>query len=284
MTSTRVARRWSTLAYLLASAVGAAAFLYPFWLPADASVGTAHAADAPFIAGAVGGLALLAVLLDVRAGTMSGADVALLGMLGAMAGLLRLVDLPGGGSGIFFLVLLGAAAFGPRFGFLLGLFSMAVSALLTGGVGPWLPFQMLVLAWLAAGFGVLGRTTRRLPPAAEVAVLAVAGWLAAFAYGLLINLWSWPLTPGDGDLQWSPGMGAVDAAQHYWSFYVSTSLVWDAAGATANLVAIVVLGRPVLRSLRRFAVRLDPVVELDADDVAPVSLGPAATRGASAGT
>ncbi len=99
-------------------------------------------------------------------------------------------------------------------------------------------------------------------------MLAGAGWLAAFAYGLLINLWSWPLTPGEGDLQWSPGMGAVDAAQHYWSFYVSTSLVWDAAGATANLVAIVVLGRPVLRSLRRFAARLDPVVELDADEVA----------------
>jgi energy-coupling factor transport system substrate-specific component len=308
MTATRVARRWSTLAYLLASVVGAAAFLYPFWLPADAAIGTAHAADAPFIAGAVGGLALLAVLLDVRAGSMSGADVALLGMLGAMAGLLRLVDLPGGGSGIFFLVLLGAAAFGPRFGFLLGLFSMAVSALLTGGVGPWLPFQMLVLAWLAAGFGVLGRTTRRLAagadrspasrrhratsphdgdvlarsprpaarlhgPAVEVAVLAAAGWLAAFAYGLLINLWSWPLTPGEGDLQWSPGMGAIDAAQHYWSFYVSTSLVWDAAGATANLVAIVVLGRPVLRSLRRFAARLDPVVELEAAEVTPVGAG-----------
>lgn len=285
MTTTRVARRWSTLAYVLASVVGAAAFLYPFWLPADAAIGTAHAADAPFIAGAVGGLALLAVLLDVRSGSMSGADVALLGMLGAMAGLLRLVDLPGGGSGIFFLVLLGAAAFGPRFGFLLGLFSMAVSALLTGGVGPWLPFQMLVLAWLAAGFGVLGRITRRLAPALEVAVLAGAAWLAAFAYGLLINLWSWPLTPGDGDLQWSPGMGALDAAQHYWSFYVSTSLVWDAAGATANLVAVVVLGRPVLRSLRRFAVRLDPVVELDADEVTALGdLGGGAAPVAAAST
>jgi hypothetical protein len=81
-------------------------------------------------------------------------------------------------------------------------------------------------------------------------------------------------------------MGALDAIEHYWSFYVSTSLVWDAAGATANLVAIVVLGRPVLRSLRRFAVRLDPVVELDAEEVVPVgpvSLGRGATPAASAG-
>ena len=94
---------------------------------------------------------------------MAGADVALLGMLSAMAGLLRLIDLPGGGSGIFFLVLLAGAAFGPRFGFLLGLFAMAVSAVITGGIGPWLPFQMLVLAWMGDG---AGRARSAHPPAA----------------------------------------------------------------------------------------------------------------------
>ena len=67
---------------------------------------------------------------------MNGATVAILGMLSASAGLLRLIDLPGGGSGIFFLVVLAGAAFGPRFGLLLGLCSMAVSAIVTGGIGP----------------------------------------------------------------------------------------------------------------------------------------------------
>src|SRR5690606_9045242 len=119
----------------------------------------ARGGDAPLIAGLVGFLAVAAVLIEIRAGTMAGADVALLGMLSAMAGLLRLIDLPGGGSGIFFLVLLAAAAFGPRFGFLLGLFAMALSAVITGGVGPWLPFQMLVLAWMASATGGLGRLT-----------------------------------------------------------------------------------------------------------------------------
>jgi len=251
------------VAYVLASVVGAGAFLYPFWLPAEARLATAHAGDAPLVAGLVGALAVTAVMVEVRAGTMAGTDVALLGVLSAMAGLLRLLDLPGGGSGIFFLVLLGAAAFGPRFGFLLGLFAMALSAVVTGGIGPWLPFQMLVLAWLAAVLGALGRVTRRLRARVEVAILAAASWLAGFVYGAVINLWSWPLTPGDGPLQWRPGLGFGGTLDHYWAFYVTTSLAWDAAGATANLVAVAVLGGPVLATLRRFAHRLDPVVELE---------------------
>ena len=83
-------------------------------------------------------------------------------MLAACAGLLRLIDLPGGGSGIFFLVVLAGAAFGPRFGLLLGLCAMAVSAIVTGGIGPWLPFQMLALGWMGAGAGFVGLLTAAL--------------------------------------------------------------------------------------------------------------------------
>ncbi len=275
--------RWRVrAAYGLASLVGLGAFLYPFWLPAGSGDAVARGGDAPLVAGLVGGLAVAAVLIEVRAGTMAGADVALLGMLSALSGLLRLIDLPGGGSGIFFLVLLAAAAFGPRFGFLLGLFAMALSAVVTGGIGPWLPFQMLVLAWLGAATGAVGRLTRRLRPRVEVAVLAVWSWVVGFAYGAIINLWSWPLLPGDGPLQWRPGLGLTGTLQHYWSFYVATSLAWDAAGATANLVVVALLGVPVLRSLRRFAHRLDPVVELELDPIA--TGGPEATPAPSAAT
>ena len=55
-----------------------------------------------------------------------------------------------------------ADGFGPRFGLLLGLTAMAVSAVITGGLGPWLPFQMLALGWMGAGAGWLGRVTERL--------------------------------------------------------------------------------------------------------------------------
>jgi energy-coupling factor transport system substrate-specific component len=58
-------------------------------------------------------------------------------------------------------------------------------------------------------------------------------------------------------------MGLGTTLHHYWSFYVATSLGWDAAGALANAVLILVLGTALMRTLRRFAHRLEPVVELE---------------------
>jgi energy-coupling factor transport system substrate-specific component len=251
------------LLYGLMTAVGLASFLYPFWLPADGNTATAHSADAPLVAAVLGTLVVATLALEVRRGTMNGATVALLAVLATLTGLLRLLDLPGGGSGLFFLAILAGVAFGPRFGLLLGLAAMATSALLTGGVGPWLPFQMLGLAWMAGGAGLLGRLTRRLPPLVEVMVVAGYAWIWGFLYGAILNLWFWPFITGDGPTSWQPGLGLGDTISHYWAFYVSTSLAWDAAGATTNAVLIVITGTAVLRTLRRFSSRLTPVVELE---------------------
>lgn len=248
--------------YGLVVAVGLAAFLYPFWLPREALPTNAHAGDAPLVAASIGALAVAAVALEVRRGTMNGSTIALLGVLGASAGLLRLLDLPGGGSGLFFLVILAGVAFGPRFGLLLGLVAMATSAVLTGGVGPWLPFQMLVLAWMGGAAGIAGKATRRLPARVEVAAIAVFGWLWGFVYGALMNLWFWPFTAGEGALAWAPGLDAGQTLARYWSFYVLTSFGWDAAGALANAVLIALTAGTLLPTFRRFAARLDPVVEL----------------------
>ena len=247
--------------YALVVAVGAAAFLYPFWLPRG-SLPSSHAGDAPLVAAVVGVLVVAAVTLELRRGSMNGATVAVLGVLSAAAGLLRLFDLPGGGSGIFFLVVLAGAAFGPRFGMLLGLCAMATSAVVTGGVGPWLPFQMLVLGWMGGSAGLAGRATRRLPPRAEVAALAAFGWGWGFVFGAVMNLWFWPFAVGEGPLSWDPDLSVAETVRRYWSFYVATSLAWDAAAALTNAVLVAVTGRPLLASMRRVAARLDPVVEL----------------------
>lgn len=247
--------------YALVVVVGAGSFLYPFWLPPDALAADAHAGDAPLVAAVVGSLAVGAVALEVRRGTMNGSTIALLGVLGAIGGLLRLLDLPGGGSGIFFLVVLAGAAFGARFGLLLGLVAMATSAVVTGGIGPWLPFQMLGLAWMGAAAGGVGRITSRLPTWSEIAVLAAYAWAWGFVYGAIMNLWFWPFAVGEGDLSWSPGIGIAETVRRYWSFYALTSLGWDAAGALANAVLVALTGPAVLPALRRFAGRLDPVTE-----------------------
>ena len=248
--------------YSLVVLVGAGAFLYPFWLPRDAIPSNAHAGDAPLVAATIGVLVVVAVTLELRRGTMNGATVAVLGVLSATAGLLRLVDLPGGGSGIFFLVVLAGAAFGPRFGMLLGLCAMATSAVVTGGIGPWLPFQMLVLGWMGGTAGLAGRATRHLPPLAEVAALAAFGWVWGFGFGAIMNLWFWPFAVGEGPLSWDPGSSLATTLSRYWGFYVATSLAWDAAASFTNAVLIAVTGRPLLASMRRVAGRLEPVVEL----------------------
>ena len=257
------------IVYGLVVLVGAAAFLWPFFLAGHALPNQAHAGDAPLWAALVGAAVVAAVALEVRQGTMTGTTVALLGVLSAIGGLLRLMALPGGGNGIYFLVILAGVAFGPRFGLLLGLLAMAVSAVVTGGIGPWLPFQMLALSWMGAGAGFLGRVTRHLAPPVEVGVLAAYGWIWGFIYGAILNLWFWPFQVDGGALSYAPGLPAGETLHRYWSFYVASSFAWDAAGALANAVLIALTGRALLRSLRRFAGRLDPIVELEPLATAP---------------
>lgn len=259
---TIVARARSAAVYVLVLVIGVAAFLYPFWLPSSALPNQAHAGDAPLVAAVVGALAVGAVALEIRRGTMTGTTVAVLGMLSALAGLMKLLDLPGGGSGLFFLVILAGAAFGPRFGMILGITSFVVSAILSGGIGPWLPFQMLALGWMGAGAGFLGIATRRMSPWAEVALLALYGWIWGFVFGAILNLWFWPFQRG-GELDWAPGMSLAESLDRYWSFYVATSLAWDAAGALANAVIILIVGRALMSTLRRYAHRLEPVTVLE---------------------
>lgn len=245
-----------TLVYVLITVIGAGAFLYPFWIPSDTLPAQAHSGDAPVVAALVGALVVAALALEVRRGAMTGSTVAVLGVLSASAGLLRLLDLPGGGNAMFFLVVLAGAAFGARFGLLLGLCAMAVGAVLTGGIGPWLPFQMLTLAWMGAGAGLLGHVTRRWPPALEVAAIAAYGWVWGFIYGAIMNLWFWPFVRDGGPLSWEPGLSFSETLSRYWSFYVATSFAWDAANAVVNVILIAITGAALLRTFRRFTPRL----------------------------
>jgi energy-coupling factor transport system substrate-specific component len=248
-------RRLTHVALVL---VGIAAFLYPFWLPASANADQAHGATAPLIAAAIGALAVAAVLVDVRSGRWNGSTVALLGVLSAMAGFLRLLDLPAGGTGMTFLVITAGAAFGPRFGHLLGMLAMAFSSILTAGIGPWLPFQMLAMGWIGAIAGLIGAL---ISGRGAVWVLAAFGWISGFVYGAVMNLWFWPFQR-QGPTSWQPGMTLLDTLERYWSFYALTSFAWDAAGAFANAVLIVLTAPRLLPAMRRFASRLDPQVEL----------------------
>ncbi len=248
----------SGAAYASIAVVGIVAFLWPFWFPSEAGSDTAHNGDAWVWAMLLGILTVGALTLEISQRRINGATIATLGVLASLNSLLRILDLPGGGNAMFFLTVIAGAAFGARFGTLLGLTAMAASAIITAGIGPWMPYQMLALAAMGAAAGAFGKLIAPLPLKAQVVALATFAWFWAFIYGATMNLWFWPLIQDGGRLSYSPGIGAVATARRYWSYYFLDSFAWDAAGAIVNATFIMLLGAPLLRSLRRIAHRLEP--------------------------
>jgi energy-coupling factor transport system substrate-specific component len=250
-----MSRTLSICTYALMSAIGLIAFLYPFWMPAVQAnaQGMGHTDDAPLMTALLISMCLVALFLDAQSNGLSTKTVALLGVLVAINSVLRFIEVslpgPGGFTPIFFLILLCGHVFGARFGFLMGALSLLVSALITGGVGPWLPYQMLTAGWMGLSAGWLGQATAsRLP-------LLIFGAVWGFLYGAIMNIWFWPFAVGPAQQHWQPGLGLSDTLQRYAVFYIATSLVWDVFAALGNATLIALFGTPTLRTLQRFKSR-----------------------------
>ena len=111
------------------------------------------------------------------------------------------------------LPILAGYCYGPTFGFLLGSLSLLVSALIGGGVGPWLPYQMFATGWVGLLSGWLPEFPRH--RRWEPVMLAVWGFALGLIFGAIMNIWFWPFLaggaqPGQG---WQPGMASGHAAQ-----------------------------------------------------------------------
>jgi energy-coupling factor transport system substrate-specific component len=149
---------------------------------------------------------------------------------------------------MFVVVILGGRALGPGFGFLLGATAMFASALLTGGIGPWLPFQMLGAAWLGLGAGMLPSARGR----AETVFMVGYGLVAGIGYGFLLNLWFWPFTTGlDSAISFVAGAPLSENLARFLAFCLVTSLGFDLPRGIGNAVLLAFLSAPVLRMLRR---------------------------------
>lgn len=233
-----------------ASVVGVIAFGWPL-IAAPESSAVAHAGDAPLLFAVVVPILLLVVLAQVADGGMDAKAIAMLGVLSAVIAALR--PLGGGTAGlepIWVILILGGRALGPGFGFCLGAVSLFASALLTGGVGPWLPFQMLGAAWVGLGAGLLPRLTGR----RELVLLAAYGAVACIAYGFLLNLWFWPFTTGlPEQLAFTAGASPGENLVAWLRFCLVTSLGYDIPRAVLTVVLILVAGSPVLLALRRIS-------------------------------
>jgi energy-coupling factor transport system substrate-specific component len=138
------------------------------------------------------------------------------------------------------IVLIAGYALGGAPGFMVG----AVAALASNlffGQGPWTPWQMV--GWGGVGvFGaVLARTAGR--DLGRVPLAAACG-LAGLGFGAVMNLSAWITFDGDHTVAWLIA-------------YSGTSLPFDIAHATGNVVFCLAFGPALVRALRRYRTRFD---------------------------
>src|SRR5687768_12116919 len=145
---------------VVANIAGAFAFLWPFAAPALLDGDRVAALGSGWILvillACIGSL----LFLELGRGGLGPKTVALIGVLGAAMVALRLPGFIAGFSAMFIVVLLAGNAFGPSFGFTLGAIGTFASGIFVGGLGPWLPFQMVAVAWVGLGAGLLPRRGR----------------------------------------------------------------------------------------------------------------------------
>jgi energy-coupling factor transport system substrate-specific component len=237
----------------LVSSIGLLAFVWPFVVAPES--GLAHSSDGPWLFVALVPLLLLVIAAEVTEGGLDAKAVAMLGVLAAVGAGLRVL---GAGMAplepLFFLLVVAGRAFGPTFGFVFGNLTLVAGALLTGGVGPWLPFQMLGAGWVALGAGLLPAVR----PAAERWLLAAYGALAALFYGLLLDLWFWPFlatAAGGTELAYSADASLGENLSSFVVFHLLTGLGWDVTRAILTAGLCLLAAPAVLTGLRRAARR-----------------------------
>ncbi|WP_241968431.1 ECF transporter S component [Streptomyces sp. ICBB 8177] len=246
----------------LAAFVGVVAFFWPF-VVAPGRFGSSL--TPPLIFGSLLVLVLAVVFAEIADGGIDSKALAMLGVLSAVNAALR--PLGAGTAGVetvFFTLVLAGRVFGAGFGFTLGCTSLFASALITGGVGPWMPYQMFGCAFV----GMLAGWLPRLGGRKEILVLALYGAFSGYLFGFLLNLSFWPFSVDPhSSIAYLPGLPFTQQWHRYLAFDAATSLGWDTGRAVTTFLGVLVVGPAVLGSFRRAArrahfeapVRFEPV-------------------------
>jgi len=248
--------RFTSAVLAIASIFSLAGFTWPFFFVGDELPQTQMffwlAVAASFVV----------VVLQISHQHLDAKSVALLGVLSALIAALR--PLGAGAVGIepmWFILILSARVFGASFGFLLGMISMFVSALLTGGMGPWLGYQLFAAAWIGL---LAGSLPKKIRGPQEIAMLIVYGIVAAQIFGILMDLQFWPWALGSStQLSYIPNGDISENISRFITFHFATSMAWDIPRAIFTSVLIAISGKAVLSALRRTHTRaafLAPVV------------------------
>ena len=233
----------SLFALVATSTVSAIGFLWPFFI--------SEKQDHPqWIFLLATPFALLLLLISVSNKSLDSKSVALLAVLSALIAALR--PMGTGAVGIepmWFVLILAARVFGASFGFLLGTISMFLSAILTGGLGPWVAYQSFAAGWIGLGVALI---PKKVKGKMEIAALACYGIIVAEFFGIAMDLQFWPWTLGaDTQLSYRAGAPFVENFSHFISYHFLSSMAWDIPRAVFTASLILFTAKPVLHTLRR---------------------------------
>ena len=236
----------TALLLLLTSVVGLLAFSWPLIMQTQSSV---TAKFAPGLTALIISVSLLAIFTAISARSLTSKTIALLGLLAALVAVARLLGAHAFGiEPMWAIIAIAGRALGPTVGFSAGSLGMASSAIITGGIGPWLPFQMLAAGWVGLISGLLPLPRNRF----EVPLLASVASLLSIFVGLLLNLWFWPTaTIGNAGLAFVPGGAVWDNLERLIVFSLATSLSFDIPRAAITFILVIIIGGSMLRTLRR---------------------------------
>lgn len=226
------------------SLLGLALFCWPLISPA-----TTWTSNSEFSIVALAPAVVALTLLAVNRGLTSAKELAMLGVLAAAGSAVRMATSGVGGfEAVFILIILAGRAFGARFGFVLGLLTIAVSSVFWGGFGPWTAFQMLAVAWVGMGAGLLPKSTQH-----EIPWLIGYTVIASYLFGFLMNLWFWPFAVGpETSISYSKDASPLENLASFFIYSLTTStLTWDTVRAVTVSIAIAVFGKAILATLRR---------------------------------
>ncbi len=235
----------SKIALIATSLFALVGFTWPFFAP---DLESAHFAQYFFWVAFP--LALILLLSQLSDRSLDAKSVALLGMLAALLAALR--PLGAGAAGLepmWFLLILAARVFGSAFGFLLGVLGMLTSALFTGGIGPWLTYQLFAAGVIGLIAGSLGKSLRG---KRELALLIAISIASALSYGLLMDLQFWPWAlGGNTQLSFIAGGDLQTNLNRFITFHFLSAMAWDIPRAALTSVLVISTGPAVLAALRR---------------------------------
>jgi len=231
---------------MLTSAIGIIAFSWPLILTSESLISPYFA---PVLTALILSVSLLAVFTAISSGNLHSKAIALLGLLAALIAAARLLGAHAFGiEPMWAFIVIAGRALGPTIGFSAGSLGMVSSAVITGGIGPWLPFQMLAAGWVGLIAGLIPIPKNKI----EVPLLAILGALLSLIVGLLLNLWFWPTaTVGNVAIEFLPGAQITDNLNRLMLYSITTSATFDIPRAIVTFTLIMLIGGGMLRTLRR---------------------------------